>query len=58
MNLQIVDQYGRVVRAFSKEYGQGSHQLIIAREDLVAGLYYYTISANEETVTKRMLIIE
>ncbi len=58
VDLQITDQYGRIVRSMNQEYVSGQHQIILNRGDLGAGLYYYTISSNGQSITKRMLIIE
>ena len=58
VNLQITDQYGRIIRRVTQEYVAGRHQLLLNRDDLGAGLYYYTISSNGQSITKRMLIIE
>ena len=57
--LLVHDSYGSLVKEVRQDFAAGTHQFDIDGTALGArGVYYYTIHAGEETVTKRMVIIQ
>jgi len=58
VSLVLRDQFGRTVQSIQQDFAKGQHQLQLDRNDLSAGIYYYTLEAGTFKDTKRMLIIE
>jgi hypothetical protein len=57
LGLEVCDLTGRLVyRIPAYEALPGLNQLTIAAGDLKPGVYYYTVTANDRRVTKKMLI--
>ncbi|MBX2870912.1 MAG: DUF11 domain-containing protein [Saprospiraceae bacterium] len=53
----IHDMNGKVLHMTKRYYEKGQHQLIVERENLPAGLMYYTVSTDKETRTKKMILL-
>ncbi|MEM6318670.1 MAG: T9SS type A sorting domain-containing protein [Bacteroidota bacterium] len=54
----IHDHFGKVIRTVKVDFEKGSNQLELNRNQLSAGVYYYTVKAGKFTATKRMLVVE
>jgi len=52
------DQFGRIIRTIQQPLKAGLNKVNLNRNQLSAGIYYYTVKAGEFAATKRMLIIE
>jgi len=52
------DQFGRTIQTIQQPFNKGMNRVNINRNQLSAGIYYYTVKAGDFTATKRMLIIE
>jgi len=56
VEIKLTDLLGQVV--FKHRYGklsEGEHTIEINTENLVQGIYFYTVSANEHTKTKKLI---
>ncbi len=60
LNAAIVlhDQFGRTIQTIQQPLTKGLNTVNINRNQLSAGVYYYTVKAGDFAATKRMLIIE
>ena len=58
VTLTIQDATGKVVRLVREDLGKGQHNLTVDRDNLPAGVLYYTISTDEYTATKKMIVID
>ena len=60
MEVQLIirDNLGRVVNTQEGRFNKGMHNIAIDRDQLDAGLYYYTLRAGEFTATKKMILLE
>lgn len=59
LRLRIQDVQGRTLQSVSGVYASGKHQLQFTREQLKAsGILFYTLTAGEYSVTKKMLLVE
>lgn len=57
VNLTLYDLTGKVVSVLvSQFYQAGEHEVIVGRNDLKSGVYFYKLNAGEFTSTKRMVI--
>ena len=52
------DQFGRTVHAIQQPLKEGVNKVNFNRNQLSAGIYYYTVKAGDFAATKRMMIIE
>jgi len=52
------DQFGRTIQTIQQPLTEGVNKVDINRNQLSAGIYYYTVKAGDFRATKRMLIIE
>lgn len=58
-SLKIMDVSGRVIKAIQGNYLSGYNQITLDRSDLgAAGVLYYQLDANENSASKKMIIIE
>ncbi len=59
VQLQIFDVNGKVVMSKEMHLNRGVHQEIITREQLGnSGVYYYTITANGKSESRKMILVE
>ncbi|MFC2129102.1 T9SS type A sorting domain-containing protein, partial [Bacteroidota bacterium] len=57
VNIEVNDISGRKVMELNEGYKPaGNHKAILNAENLEAGVYYYTLSTNNTTQTKKMVI--
>jgi len=59
MNLEIIDILGQ--RVMSKDLGYktaGNHEIVIDGTSLNAGIYFYTLSAGDHKVTRKMKVVK
>ena len=57
LNLTVVNALGQVVKTANYEnLNNGTHNLTIDGSDLTAGIYFYSLTINGYTVTKRMQV--
>ena len=56
--LILHDQFGRLVQTFNYNLEKGINNIELQRNDLAAGIYYYTVKTGELADTKRLLVIE
>lgn len=57
VNIVLYDLYGKKIKVFENEIkGHGTYKLVINTNDLVPGVYYYSMEANGFTKTKKMII--
>jgi len=56
VELLVHDHFGRLVMSKSALFGEGPQQFDINGGDLAAGMFFYTIVADEFKVTKRMVV--
>ena len=57
--LSIYDVAGKVLRVVEGEYSKGYNEVTVERSDLRgAGVLYYTLATQNESATKKMIIIE
>ena len=54
----VQDQFGRTIQTIQQSLKAGMNSVELNRNQLSAGIYYYTVKAGEFTATKRMLVIE
>jgi hypothetical protein len=55
--LNVYDVTGRMVKSFHQSFDQGYNQLLIKPTDLPsAGVYYYTLTQNGATATRKMVV--
>jgi uncharacterized protein (DUF1501 family) len=58
VSLTLLDTQGRVVRKIAEgNYPAGIHNVVLNREDLSAGTYFYQLRLNGLGVTRKMLVI-
>ncbi|MEZ4992557.1 MAG: T9SS type A sorting domain-containing protein, partial [Saprospiraceae bacterium] len=57
ISLQIRDLTGKVYKIINGEFSAGYHEFVLNRENLPAGLLYYTIEANGYTATRKMIVM-
>ncbi|MEZ5039123.1 MAG: T9SS type A sorting domain-containing protein [Saprospiraceae bacterium] len=48
---------GKVIKMTKSYYEKGRHLIELDRQDLPAGLMYYTVSTDKETSTKKMILL-
>ena len=59
VTLRIIDLSGRVVHESTNFYSAGSNTITLYSETLgMKGMMYYQLSNNNETVTRKMLVVE
>ena len=60
VTLQVMDISGRVLIQNTGDYSKGLHQWRLNKSDLGvnAGILYYQLTNNEQTLTKKMVIVE
>lgn len=59
VTLQLMDEYGRLVETLVNESMQeGKHLIPFDRKNLGAGIYYYSLVADNRRKTNRMIIIK
>lgn len=57
LNLTVVNTMGQVVKtADYEDLNNGTHNLVIDGSDLAPGIYFYSLTINGSTVTKRMQV--
>jgi hypothetical protein len=57
VDIKIIDITGKIVYTADKgELNQGRHTINVPVSDLTAGTYYYTIGANGNRLTKKMVV--
>ena len=57
--LTIYDVSGKVLKVYSAEYAQGYNQVEISRTELSgAGVLYYQLDTENESATKKMILID
>ena len=59
VTLTVCDITGRKVLAFNEGFqSQGSHQVILNSDKLSKGIFFYTLKAGENSLTKKMIVTE
>lgn len=59
VNLQIWDQYGRVIETLVNESMQaGTHSIEYSPKNLRSGIYYYSLTADKKRKTNRMIVLK
>jgi len=58
VKLIIHDNSGKTIRVVEQEFAKGLNEYQFNAQNLAKGVYYYTISAGEDTKTGRMLRVE
>ena len=59
VNLSIYNQSGQLVNTLiNKEMGSGSHSVNYEANGLSAGIYYYTLTTGDDTISKKMILIK
>jgi len=56
VQLTVQDHFGRIVSTTKQGYRKGLNQFTFDRQDLSAGMYFYTISTDNFHATKRMVV--
>ncbi len=57
LSLEVVNLIGQKVMELNKGYvTAGSHDFTISAENLERGVYFYTVKAGDNTVTKKMIV--
>ncbi len=56
MTITIQDHFGRVITQQQQTYTKGINEFIVNGTDLNAGMYFYTISTEGFSTTKRMIV--
>lgn len=56
VQLTIQDHFGRIISTTKQGYRKGVNQFTFNRQDLSAGMYFYTISTDNFHATKRMVV--
>ncbi len=57
--IQLFDVSGRLVKTVvSQEYDRGSHEVLLYRDGLSAGNYFYRLTTGREQSTKQMLVVD
>lgn len=57
LQLDVVDFTGRQLKKIDKGHvGKGAHKFTINRDQLNAGIYFYTVRLDNERVTKKMIV--
>jgi hypothetical protein len=55
--LSIHDVTGRMVKTLRQDFDKGQHQVLIKHSDLPSnGVYYYTLTQNGATATRKMVV--
>ena len=54
--IQIQNLEGKIVHTFSAHYTRGWHTYQFGKDDLAAGIYIYSLTQNNTTQTKKMVI--
>ena len=57
VTFSIHNMNGKVIYRSNGYYEKGEHQIVLEREDLPAGLMYYTVSTDKESSTKKMILL-
>ena len=59
INLQLLDECGRVIETLVNEGMQaGKHSVIFDKKNLASGIYYYSLLADKERKTNKMVILK
>ena len=60
VQLHVFDINGKMVYQSNKAYNKGMNNIIIDAEDILGnnGIYYYRISFNDQSITRKMIMIE
>ena len=59
VNLQVLDQYGRIVETLLNEQMQeGKHDVLFDRKNLASGIYYYSLTVDDKRKTNKMVLIK
>lgn len=57
--LQVYEANGRPLRSVSRYYSYGRHKIILRAADLqTSGLLYYTLTSGDQSVSRKMVLIE
>jgi hypothetical protein len=57
VTLTITNTMGQVVKVQNySSLNKGNHELFITADDMTAGIYFYTITAGKNSITKRMIV--
>ena len=59
VNLQIWDECGRLIETLlNEQMPSGKHDILFSRGNLKAGIYYYSLIADDRRKTNKMLIVK
>ncbi len=59
VNLQIIDEYGRVVETLiNQSMQEGKQTVAFDRKNLRAGIYYYSLTVGDRRKTNKMIIVK
>ncbi len=59
VTLELFDALGRKVKTLMHEYrSNGSHEIVLDSEGLMAGVYFYRLEARGNAVTKKLLLVK
>lgn len=57
-SLKVHDVTGKVLKVITQDFDKGTTAIKLNSKDLQAGVLYYTLEANDFTVTKKMVILD
>ncbi len=59
VNLEIWDECGRIVETLADEnMSEGKHSVVFDRKNLQAGIYYYSLTADNNRKTKKLVLVK
>lgn len=59
VNINVYDITGRMLtRRTAKHYSAGVHEFLLDMKDYSSGVYFYTLTAGKERVTKKMVMVK
>ncbi len=58
VTLSILDPAGTIVKSLVREAAKGDNRIVLDRDKLPAGMYYYTLHSAYGSATRKMILIE
>ena len=57
-NIEVHDVTGKVLKVITQDFDKGITNIKLNSKDLQAGVLYYTLQAEDFTITKKMIVLE